>query len=296
MAEISAQLIKALREKTAASFSDCKKALEAANGDMNDAEKWLREHGALVAAKRADRETREGLIVTAFTDDHHAAAMVEVNCETDFVARNDDFKAFAAAVAALALKNRTHTIDDLKAAVFQDEYNNQSVQKAADELVGKIGEKVEIKRVVVLEDAHGLVYDYVHLGSKLASLVHLTANNGANLADTSAVLNQIGKDVAMQVAASAPLSVGRDGVPKDNIEREIEIYKQQALNEGKPAQVIERIAGGKLEKYYQDVVLLEQSFIKDNGKMVRDIIKEVADKLGTVIEVKAFQRFQLGEK
>ncbi|MBC8042009.1 MAG: elongation factor Ts [Rhizobacter sp.] len=288
MAEISAALIKQLRDKTSASLSACKKALEAADGDLELAIQKLREQGAVSAAKRADREAREGMIVTTYTPSRNAAVMVEVNCETDFVARNDDFIKFAQAVAALALAKRTPTIEALRAAMFEGMYDNQPVEKVAEEMVGKVGEKIEVKRIVLIEAEGGAVIDYVHPGAKLAAMVQLSGNGSD--------LSQIGKDLAMQVAAASPLVIERMAVPRESIEKEIEIYKQQAANDGKPAQVVERIATGKLEKYYQDVVLLEQAFIKDNGKTVTDVLKEAGEKLGAAVEVKRFERFQLGEK
>ncbi|MCS7211922.1 MAG: translation elongation factor Ts [Chloroherpetonaceae bacterium] len=287
MAEISAKLVKELRDRTGAGMADCKKALEATEGDMEAAIKWLRERGAAAAAKRADREAKEGIIAVAQTDDKKAAAMVEVNCETDFVARSEAFVNFANEVAALALKYRTKTREALLELTMGGEFNT-SVAKAAEIMVGKVGEKVEISRVALLEAQEGIVVAYTHPGAKLASLVHLSGLNGKD--------DPIAKDIAMQVAAAAPVALDRKSVPKEMIEREAEIYRQQALNEKKPEAVIERIVAGRIEKMYQDVALLEQPFIKDSSKTVTEVLKEASERLQATLTVHQFVRFQLGEK
>jgi len=268
-------------------MADCKKALEASGGDMEGAIKWLRERGAAAAAKRADREAKEGIIAVAQTEDKSAAAMVEVNCETDFVARSEGFVAFAHEVAALALRHRTKTLKDLLDLTIGGEFNT-SVAKAAEIMVGKVGEKVEISRVALLEAPDGVVVAYTHPGAKLASLVYIAGLNGKD--------DPIAKDIAMQVAAAAPVALERHSVPKELIEKEAEIYRQQALNEKKPAAVVEKIVAGRIEKMYQDVALLEQPFIKDNSKTVTEILKEASERLHTTLSVKEFVRFQLGER
>ncbi|MFN3394758.1 MAG: translation elongation factor Ts [Candidatus Thermochlorobacter sp.] len=287
MAEISAKLVKDLRDKTGAGMSDCKKALEATNGDMESAIKWLRERGAAAAAKRADREAKEGVIAIAQAENKSAAAIVEVNCETDFVARSEGFVAFANEVAQLALKHRVKTLNELLELTIGGEFN-VSVAKAAEIMVGKVGEKVEVSRMALVEAPDGVVVAYTHPGAKLASLVYLSGLNGKD--------DPIAKDIAMQVAAAAPVALERSSVPKELIEKEAEIYRQQALNEKKPAAVVEKIVAGRIEKMYQDVALLEQPFIKDNSKTVAEILKEASERLHTTLSVKQFVRFQLGER
>lgn len=287
MAEISAKLVKDLRDKTGAGMSDCKKALEATNGDMESAIKWLRERGAAAAAKRADREAKEGIIAVAQTENKSAAAIVEVNCETDFVARSEGFVAFANEVAQLALKHRAKTLNELLELTIGGEFN-VSVAKATEIMVGKVGEKVEVSRMALVEAPDGVVVAYTHPGAKLASLVYLTGLNGRD--------DPIAKDIAMQVAAAAPVALERSSVPKELIEKEAEIYRQQALNEKKPVAVVEKIVAGRIEKMYQDVALLEQPFIKDNSKTVTEILKEASERLHTTLSVKHFVRFQLGER
>ncbi len=283
MAEISAKLVKELRDKTNAGMMDCKKALEQSGGDIEKAIEYLRKQGAAAAAKRADREAKEGAVVVASSPDHKLAVMVEVNCETDFVARNEGFLNFANAVAQLALRTKSSTVDALLNATLGSDFDNLTVSQALEMMTGKLGEKIAIRRISLIESTDGFVVSYVHPGSRLASLVHLTGINGN--------INTIGKDIAMQVAAAAPIALTRADVPKEKIEKEVEILREQAKNEGKPPQVIERIVSGRLEKYYQEVVLLDQPFIKDGGKSVADLLKEAGS-----VEVKGFARFQLGEE
>ncbi len=283
MAEISAKLVKALRDKTNAGMADCKKALEQSGGDIEKAIEYLRKQGAAAAAKRADREAIEGAVVTASTPDNKVAVMVEVNCETDFVARNESFLNFAHAVAQLALQTKSATLQALAQAKLGSEFDNLSVSEAVEMMTGRLGEKIAISRIALIESTDGVVVSYTHPGSKLASLVHLTGVNGN--------IGTIGKDIAMQVAAAAPLALTRAEVPKEKIEKEAEILREQARNEGKPPQIVERIVNGRLEKYYQEVVLLDQPFIKDGGKSVAELLKEAGS-----VEVKGFARFQLGEK
>jgi len=283
MAEISAKLVKELRDKTNAGMADCKKALEQSGGDIEKAIEYLRKQGAAAAAKRADREAKEGAVVIASTPDNKLAVMVEVNCETDFVARNEGFLNFANAVAKAALNAKAATLDALLKVTLGSEFDNLPVSQAVEMMTGKLGEKIAVSRISLLESTDGVVVSYIHPGAKLASLVHLTGVNGN--------FGTIGKDIAMQVAAAAPIALTRAEVPKDKIEKEAEILREQAQNEGKPAQVVERIVNGRLEKYYQEVVLLDQPFIKDGGKSVAELLKEAGS-----VEVKGFARFQLGEK
>jgi elongation factor Ts len=283
MAEISAKLVKELRDKTNAGMADCKKALEQSDGDIEKAIEYLRKQGAAAAAKRADREAKEGAVVIASTPDNKLAVMVEVNCETDFVARNEGFLNFANAVARAALNAKAATLDALLKVTLGSEFDNLPVSQAVEMMTGKLGEKIAVSRVSLIESTDGVIVSYVHPGAKLASLVHLTGVNGN--------ISTIGKDIAMQVAAAAPIALTRAEVPKEKIEKEAEILREQAKNEGKPAQVIERIVNGRLEKYYQEVVLLDQPFIKDGGKSVAELLKEAGS-----VEVKGFARFQLGEK
>ncbi len=275
---ISAQDVKKLRDATGVGMMDCKKALQEADGDFDKAVEILRKKGQKVAAKRAEREADEGLVVTRVTDDGSAGAIVEVNCETDFVARNDDFRSFAQRVAALVLAERPDDLEALEALPYDDE--GKTVR---DELVaqtGRIGEKLAIRRFQVLEAEEGEILSYVHPGSRLGVLVEV-AGEGE--------VEEVGLDVAMQVAALNPVAVAREEVPEEVQEKEKEIAREAALRDGKPEHIVDRIAEGKLERFFEDNVLLEQAFVKDASVSV----KEMLDDAG--VEVKRFVRYALGD-
>ncbi|NUQ80139.1 MAG: elongation factor Ts [Bacteroidetes bacterium] len=288
MAEITAKDVQVLREKTGAGMMDCKKALGEANGDLEKAVEILRKKGAAVAAKRADREAKEGLVLAKVSADKKSAILVEVNCETDFVARNETFSGFAEQVAVFALESGSQTLDQLldKKAPFT---NGQSIRDYVTELTGKTGEKIEVRRLAAAAAPAGQVIDYIHPGSRLGVLVVLeTAGSDSRIAD-------LGKDIAMQVAAANPMVLTRDLVNTDKINSELEIYKTQARNEKKPEAVIERIAVGKLEKFYEDNVLVEQKFVKDPSKTIKTIVEETSKATGSPVTIKRFVRFLIGE-
>jgi len=274
---ISAQDVKKLRDATGVGMMDCKKALEEADGDFDAAVDILRKKGQKVAAKRAEREADEGLIVTRISDDGRTGAIVEVNCETDFVARNDDFRSFAANVADLVLSEQPGDLDELGTLSYSDE---ATVEEELGAITGRIGEKIAIRRFQILESDDGEIIEYVHPGSKLGVLVEVTG--GGDLENT-------GRDVAMQVAALDPIGVTREEVPEEVVEREREIAKDAALNEGKPEHVIDNIVNGKVERFFEDNVLLEQAFVKDSSQSVQEMIDE-AD-----VDVKQFTRYALGD-
>jgi elongation factor Ts len=287
MAEISAKSVKELRDKTGAGMADCKKALEAANGDMEGAVKWLRERGAAAAAKRADKDAKEGKVVVSLSADAKSAALVEVNCETDFVARGDDFSKFAKAVADLALAHKAKSADAILEVALGGEFGSDSVAKMIEVLTGKLGEKIAVSRVAYFENAEGQIVSYIHIGDKVGALVNVSGvKNGST----------IGKDIALQIVSSSPLVIERSQVPRESIDKEIEILRQQAINEGKKEQIVDKIVSGRLEKYYQEVVLLEQPFFRESDKSIKDLIAEASKTQGAPIEVKEFVRFQLGEK
>ena len=285
--EITTEMIKRLRERTGAGMMDCKRALEASSGNMDAAVDFLRKKGAAVAEKRADRVANEGVIVAYVIPEGRTGVMIEVNCETDFVARSTDFMAFATTVAETVAKHGTKdvaTVHSLRTS------SGKPVQELRDELLAKVGEKVDIRRLTVLQTTDGLISSYIHLGNKIGVLVELTGSP----ADEET--NAVGRNVAMQVAAMNPLVVSREEVDPRMVEREMEIYRTQARNDGKPTQVIDKIASGKLEKFYQEVCLLEQIYIRDSGKTVLDFLKEAGVKSGREILIRRFQRFHLGEQ
>lgn len=273
---ISAQDVKKLRDATGVGMMDCKKALEETDGDFEAAVDLLRKKGQKVAAKRAEKEADEGLIVTQLSEDERTGAIVEVNCETDFVARNDDFQSFAENIGTIVLEEQPEDID----ALLELDYNGETVEKELGAITGRIGEKIAIRRFDVLTSEDGQIVSYVHPGSKLGVLVEISGDGD---------VDEAGRDVAMQIAALDPIGVSRDDVPEDVVEREREIAKDAAINEGKPEHVIDNIVNGKVERFFEDNVLLEQAFVKDSSKSVQERIDE-AD-----IDVKRFTRYALGD-
>lgn len=272
---ITAQDVKRLREATGVGMMDCKKALTEADGDFDAAIEILRKKGEKVAAKRADRDATEGVVATATTDDGAAAAMVEVNCETDFVARNDDFTSFAQRIAELALAERPADRDALLAL----DLDGQTVADAVTEKTGQIGEKIDVRRVAVLEATAGQIVDYIHPGAKLGVLVEMKGEGE---------LEAAGRDVAMQAAAMNPLAARREDVPQDVQDKEREIGREQAKAEGKPEQILDKIAEGKLNRFFKDNVLVEQPFVKDSSQTVQQMLQSQG------AELVRFVRFALG--
>ena len=252
---ISAKQVNELRKITGAGMMDCKKALVEADGDQEKAIEILRKKGQKVSANRADRETSEGVVVTKSSDDFSKTVIFALTCETDFVAKNVDFVKLANDILDLAFVNGVKTVEELLALDF----NGQSVADALTENIGKIGEKIEIKQFASVEGEK--VVPYIHSNKKLGVLVSLV-----NVGDADFV--QAGKDVGMQVAAMNPIALSKSDVSEEVVERELRIGKEQALAEGKPEAIIEKIALGKLNKFYKDNTLLAQDFVKDGSVSV----------------------------
>ena len=282
--DITTESIRKLRERTGAGMMDCKRALESTGGDMEKAIEFLRKKGAAVGQKRADRSAKEGVIVTRVSPDGSRGVVVEVNCETDFVGRSEDFVAFAGTVAGAVLASRPSSLAEL----MELRVEGKSIAELQNDMLAKVGEKIEIRRFQVVEAGSGAVSAYTHLGNKIGVLVELAGPPGVG--------QGVGRDVAMQVAAMSPLVISRDQIGKETVERELEVYKAQAKNEGKPDHILEKIAGGKLEKFYQEVCLLEQTYIKDGGKTVKDVLQEEGQKVGGPIAVRRYFRYHLGEE
>jgi elongation factor Ts len=278
---VTAEQVKKLRDMTGAGMGDCKKALEEAAGNEQEAVEILRKKGAASAAKRADRIAKEGMIVAAVSEDGSRAAIAEVNCETDFVARNDSFAAFAVQIAHAAL---THAPNSHEAFLSTKLENGTAISEEVGAQTGRLGEKIEARRFKLLHAKNGIITSYIHPGSKLGVLVALEGVNG----ETG---KTIGREIAMQIAAMNPMAANRNEIDATTIEKELDIYRTQLRNEGKKEDIIDRIATGKLEKFYQDYVLVEQSFIKDASKTVKDVLKEA----GEGAAVSGFVRMQLGE-
>lgn len=281
---ISASLVNELRKKTGAGMMDCKKALEESNGDFDKAIEYLRKKGAAVAAKRADKIANEGLIATKVSENNNYGVIVEVNCETDFVAKSEDFVNFVNHIVNKAVESKVFNVEELVE-------KNPDVTVLLNEVMGKVGEKTEIRRLAAFNVENGFVVDYLHTGSKLGVLVCFE-----NVNSVTPELISLAKDVSMQVAAMNPICVYREDVPKDLIEKEIEIYKEIARREGKPENILDKITQGRLNKYYQENCLIEQAFVRDNTKTICDLISDFNKNHNTQIRISQFKRFQLGEE
>jgi elongation factor Ts len=273
---ISAKDVKELREQTGAGMMDCKKALQEADGDFEKATEILRKKGQKLSEKRADREANQGLIVTRVSDDGSKAAALEINCETDFVARNDDFQDRAQQFLDIVFENQIESVDEL----LETEHDGLTIADHVKDMVGKIGEKIKINRVVYAE-TDGFFISYIHPGNQLGVLVEF---------EDDVEDPEVGKDVAMQIAAMSPLAVTREGVDSSIVEKELEIAKDQLLEEGKSEEIAEKASQGKLRRFYEERVLLEQKFVKDNSLSVEEYLKNNDTPL-----VKAFHRLQLGD-
>ena len=274
--QITAADVNKLRQQTGAGMMDCKKALTEANGDFEVAIDYLRKKGAKVAASRSDRDSKEGVVISKTTADGKRGIIVEVNCETDFVAKNSDFLAFANSIADLAIQNNPASVEELTGY----ELNGSKVSDQILDQTGKIGEKIGVSKFETVTGEK--VIAYIHGNYRLGVLVALSAN--ASGAD------EAGRDVAMQIAAMNPVAIDKDGVDSKTIERELEIAKDQIRAEGKPEEMIEKIAAGKLNKFYKDSTLLNQEFVKDSSKTISQFLNGVEKGL----TVTAFKRVQLG--
>ncbi len=271
---ITAADVNKLRQQTGAGMMDCKKALEESNGDFEAAIDYLRKKGAKVAANRQDRDAKEGVVLAKTTADNKRAIVICVNCETDFVAKNADFIAFTETVANIALEKNPANIDALKALSFD---NNVTIGDKLMEQVGKIGEKIDVGYYQSISAEY--IVPYIHPGNRLAVTV------GFN----KAVSAEVAKNIAMQAAAMAPVAIDKDDVDASTIERELDIAREQVRAEGKPEDMVEKIAQGKLNKFYKESTLLNQEFFIDNKVTVRQYLQSVEKYL----TVTAFKRFSL---
>jgi elongation factor Ts len=276
MAHITAADVSKLRQMTGAGMMDCKKALEEANGDFEKATEIIRERGQAVANKRADRAATQGAVIAETSKDGKKGAIISLNCETDFVAKNEGFVKFAFSILDLALEKSPASLDDLKNLPF----GKSTVGQSIIEQIGIIGEKIELGYYDKIEAAQ--VIAYIHPGNKLSTLVGFSKQ----VSDI-----QTAKDVAMQVAAMNPVSLDKDDVPEDVKQKEFEIGREQARNDGKPENMLDKIAEGKLNKFYKESTLLNQEFIKDSKITIRQYLQN-ADK---DLHVTKFSRFSLND-
>ena len=274
MAQITAAIVKELRERTGAGMMDCKKALVATEGDMEKAIDFLREKGLSQAAKKAGRVAAEGAVVAFVSEDGKTGAIVEVNCETDFVGKNENFQALAKSIAAKIVAENPADVE----ALLASEMDGKTVKDVVTEAIAKIGENISVRRFVRYESAEGTVYSYIHGGGKIGVLVDMKGGDA-----------ELGKDVAMQVAAANPQYLNRNEVPAAELEHEKEILTEQARNEGKPENIIAKMVLGRINKYYKEVCLVDQEFIRDGDLTISRLLKSKN------ADVARFARFQLGE-
>lgn len=284
MANISAAMVKELRERTSAGMMDCKKALEESGGDMEAAVDWLRQKGLSKAAKKAGRATSEGLVALKTTPDNSAAALVEVMCETDFVARGEKFRDFAADVAAKVFDNDPADAAALDALVGS-ELNNQ---------IATLGENMSIGRFArFTAEQPGIIGVYVHSNGKIGVMVELGVKNPATLA--KAELLELARNLAMQIAATGSVALDATCLDPALVERERAVYRQKTLDEGKPANIVDKIVEGRIQKFYQEVCLMEQCYIRDDKVRIKNLVQEQCKTLGDEVVVRRFVRLQLGE-
>lgn len=283
---ITAAMVKELREMTGAGMMECKKALTEAEGDMDKAVDVLRTRGLAAVAKKAGRATNEGTVMAIVSDDGKTGALVELNCETDFVSMNEKFKAYAERIARAAMAAKPADLEALKAA----EEGGETVEAIVTDAIHVMGENTQIARFSVVEaDA---ISSYIHMGGKIGVLVEFAVEG---IDPASDGFKAYGRDIAMQVAAANPIAANRESVDPAVVEHEKGIYAAQAAESGKPEAIQEKIATGRLEKFYKEQCLTEQDFVKDPDKTVTDYTNEIAKGLGGTIKIIGFERFQLGE-
>lgn len=273
---ISAADVNKLRKQTGAGMMDCKKALTEAGGDFDQAIDYLRKKGQKVAMNRSDRDATEGLIIAKVSSDGKAGSIICLNCETDFVAKNEDFANYVNGIAEVVLNSGAKSVDE----VMELDINGQKIKDSLLEQIGKIGEKLDLSAVDRIEAEKVIAYN--HPGNKLASLLGLSSAAASNI-------DEIGRDIAMQIAAMAPVAIDQGDVDPKVIERELEVGREQAREAGKPEEMIDKIAQGKLGKFYKENTLLNQFFIKDEKKTIKKLLEETDKGLS----VTAFKRIQL---
>jgi len=282
---VTAQMVKELREATGAGMMDCKKALTEADGNMERAVDILREKGLSKAAKKADRVAAEGLVTIKTNADNTVAAIVEVNSETDFVAKNQDFKDFVADVAEMVLEG---DVADVEALLASHDKEGKALKDVLNDRVATIGEKLDVRRFERIA-TNGKVAGYIHGGGKIGVVVELATDSNDERVLT------LGKDIAMQVAAMNPKYISRDDVDPEYIAHETEVLTQQALNEGKPANIVEKMVVGRLNKELKEVCLVDQVFVKDSELTISKLIAKVAKEVASDISVANMVRYEVGE-
>lgn len=285
---ISTADIKQLRESTGAGILDCKKALQETDGDIDKAIEFLRKKGLATASKKASRAANDGLVSAKVSDDGQTAVMVEVNCETDFVARTEDFQIFVAALVRQVMSQPVFDkVESLLAATFIDN-PRKTVSEQMTEAIAKLGENIIVKRVTRFDlPAAGVLESYVHLGGRVGVLVEVLGASGAKA-------TELAHDLALQIAAASPRFVTEDNVPSEMIESERNIYRAQLAEDNKPDTIKERIIDGKVKKWYSEVTLLNQEFVKDNDVTIAKLVDKFSREVGQPLTITRFARFELG--
>lgn len=296
MAKITLELIKELREKTQVGMMDCKKALVEADGNMEKAIELLRKKGAAVAAKRAEYETNHGRIASFVSSDFKVGCLVELNTETDFSANTDDIKEFAEQLAIHIVKENPTSIENLLSQQLKEK--NITIKDFLDDIIAKITEKIKINKFVRFEiKKHGVINNYVHPGSTLATLVELQTDQEIEPDKVAGQrVLQLAHDICMQIAVTRPLCIEPSQIDPKLLEKEREIAREQLKSSGKPENIIDKILEGKMKKYYAEVCLLDQPFIKDDKVSIKKHIEEVEKETNFKITVKQFERFGIGKK
>ncbi len=309
MAEISAQLVKTLRERTGAGMMECKKALQESNGDMDEAEVILRKRGIAAATKKESRSAKQGLVASFIGPDSKLGVLVEVNCESDFVARTEDFQSLTADVAEHIAETKPKVVRveevteaeraHFKAheALYEQKFGkdqNATIGEMVKGKIAKLGENINVSRFKVYEvNGSGVVGSYIHTGSQIGVLLEVNTSSGDVTARDE--FKTLVRDIAMQIAAASPQFVSKENVPPDTLKKERDIQRERALGEGKPEKMVDKIAEGRMSKFYEEVCLLEQPFIRENTISVAELMRTAGAKLGANLSVARFVRFKVGD-
>ena len=285
---ISASVVKELRERTGAGMMDCKKALTESNGDIEKAVEILRERGLAAAAKKSGRIASEGLIATYVSEDKKVASIVEVNCETDFVSLNGDFIALAENAAKMASRTSASNIEALVTEKYATD-ESITLKDAVTGLIAKLGENMNVRRFKRFEENNGMIASYIHGGGRIGVLVQVKCDK------VSDVVEEVAKNIAMQVAATNPLFLNEKFVDQETLDKEREIYRAQALNEGKPEKIVDKMVEGRIHKYLKEVCLVDQLWVRDSELTISKYLAEKSKEIGSTIEVVGFVRYEKGE-
>jgi len=286
--EIPAKLVKELRDRTGAGFMDAKKALQEAGGDLDKAVDVLRKTGLAKADKKLDREAKEGKVGSWLADDRKRGLLLELNCETDFVSRTDEFNALLGALVKAVRDGKPRDVDALSATNLPD-FGNQAVSDIIKEHIARMGENIRVKRFAVYEAEPGAIVEiYIHPGDMLGVMLAIQA-------PATEAGQEVARNIAMQIAAMEPYAVSREEIPGEILEKEKEIYRDQALKSGKPEKILEKIVEGKLRLFYEERALIEQPYVKEQGLTVADYLARVSQEINSPVRVLKFTRFKVGE-